>query len=85
MTAKKQSLKKIANKDNLALISGLMADYNSIGDDKIFEHVKAHVERRKDVVDWTSKDQHCLQVAKLSMTVAQALELISEEQQNICK
>ena len=36
MTAKKQSLKKIANKDNLALISGLMADYNSIGDDKIF-------------------------------------------------
>ena len=99
MTAKKQSLKKIANKDNLALISGLMADYNSIGDDKIFEHVKAHVERRKDVVDWTSKEfgnviadrtavgddyfinQHCLQVSKLSMTVAQALELISEEQQ----
>ena len=46
MTDKKQSLKKFANKDNLALISGLIADYNSIGDDKTFEHVKDHVERR---------------------------------------
>ena len=99
MTDEKQSLKKFANKDNLALISGLMADYNSIGDDKTFEHIKAHVERRKDVVDLTCKEfgnviadrtaagddyfinQHCLQVSKLSMTVAQALELISEEQQ----
>ena len=57
------------------------------------------MEKRKDVVDWTSKEfgnviadrtavgvdyfinQHCLQVCKLSITVAQALELISEEQQ----
>ena len=56
MTDKMKPIKHFANKDNLSLISGLMADYKSLGNDKIFEHVRAHVEKRKDIDDWTFKE-----------------------------
>jgi hypothetical protein len=47
MTDKMKPIKHFANKDNLSVISGLMDDYKSLGNDKIFEHVRAHVERGK--------------------------------------
>ena len=51
MTNKMKPIKHFANNDNLSLISGLMADYKSLRNDKIFEHVRAHVEKRKDIED----------------------------------